>query len=272
MDLRNTKKQALRGMFADDALMSKLESVTQGVKPTVTGYEKVLVNISPEDSLVFARFIDCAYDSMASVMAMAGGEMTFTKGSYARYLLTLVNARCEYVATGRAVVRPYDDVIVPAFMTIVMNQIGKCTNDELGIQLIPNFVSDTKDGGDAIGEEDMLIMSIFGADEETPESLTYMSRDEISNMSLKLRLMRTHGFVMSEQPFDRSRDGDWEFMALQILSNQVMAVDDNATPVHAMLASVLSLKQVQSVMLPRVNYGPMTFFSTLVDAVAGPVH
>lgn len=271
----NSRVKALRGMLADNALISRLISVTEGVKPTVNQYETVLVDVSPHDSIVFAKFIEASYTSMASAVAMSGGKMPFTAGSYARYLVTLINARCEYAATGRAIVRPMDMITVPAFINILMNQIGKCTNDDLGLQLIPGYIpqkpSGIKSEPISFKIENSVLQSLFSEEEFTPETFDYMGSEEIGNMSLKLRALRKFGFVMSDQPFDRSRDGDWEFMTLQIMNNAVMAMDTAATPVHAMLASVLNLKQVQSVMLPRVNYGPVTFFSSLVEAVASPV-
>lgn len=273
----NPRVKALRGMLADNALISRLVSVTEGVKPVTNQYETVLVEISPHDSYVFAKFIEASYDSMASAVAMSGGKLGFTPGSYARYLVTLVNARAEYSATGRAIVRPMDMITVPAFMNIVMNQIGKCTNDDIGLMLVPKYIPHRPPSYDSKSEkiqvklENSLLQTLFTEDEFTPETFDYMGREELENMSLKLRALRKFGFVMSEQPFDRSRDGDWEFMTLQVLNNAVMAMDTVATPVHAMLASVLNLKQVQSVMLPRVNYGPVTFFSSLIEAVASPV-
>lgn len=267
-DVRSNAMSKIRGVI-DEELIAKINSVTSAVQPHVNQYDQVEVSIDPAESLVFCEFVLKSFDAMSAAMENGGGKLGFSLVEYASYLLTIVYARCEYVRTGRAVIRPQDDVPVPAFINLVINQIGFCTNDELGVHLRPTYVTTLKQFK---VPEERLLFSLFADHDSWQPSVDFnsMSRNQIDTFALKLRNLRKFGFIFSDNPFSREREGDWEFMALQVMDNSVMAVGDNATPVHAMLASVLSLKQLQSVMLPRVNYGPLTYFKSLISAVAGP--
>lgn len=269
-------------------VLAQLQSVVSGIKPTPRTFQRVPVKVVPWTSPVFVQYMEYQYQAFEAAVSMQGGELRFSYSDFVRYCITLFNQRCTYAATGRSRIRPVERIVVPAFLNLVLNQIGLAKDDTLGVEFVPEYykeevtlatiVEEVRKKSNYTREERLLAMlfdnldSVDSDEDEDfdPSKILWCSNEEMHAISNNMSILKRFGFVFADEPFNRNREGDFGFMSMQVVEERVMSHNDTAAPVVAVLASVVSLTQVQQVLLPRVDYGPTTYFRSLMSAITSP--
>lgn len=212
-------------------------------------------------SLVLATYIDELYAAMETELATQTGQrqMLFSQGDLRDYCWILVYERVAYVRGDQRPRLRYSDVfVVPAFLSVVLAQLGRAEEPSLGLVLMPGLPSQVGVNGNKW---------TFKAEESTMARERDM--DWFMRVSRVLTSFSKFGFEYA-YGYDRAKSGSFEFMAMSVLQDHVMHHTDSTHPVYALLASVLSLRGAESALSPRVDYGDINEMRNLVRAFAVP--
>jgi len=210
----------------------------QGLLPHVTVFETVEVHLNPENSPVFREYCLALADSLETAVALNGGNVRLDATQVTRYLTTLLDIRCKYVSGHRTLVAPRSTIYVPAFFSVILENVGMAADSSLGIELKPVF-----DCGDPMDEE------------------------ELHKTSSILRALTKLGLHCASQ-MPRDRKGSWDFMAMQLVEDVVKRHDDRSHPVYAFLSSFLAFKGLETTLFARVSYGHTGKFQSMVRQFA----
>lgn len=212
----------------------------QGLKPYVDSTDIVTleVTLSPQTSIVFRDFTQSLYDSICDACALSGAKEIMELDEIRHYLLSLLHIRVKHCMGKPTTIRWTDEVYVPAFFSIILENIGITSDEDLGVTLQPKF--------------------------DHPSA---MDVDELARTSRKFQALSRMGLVCAQQ-MPRDRKGSWDFMAMQCVDNVVRRHDSDSHPVYGFLSSVVETRMIDTVLAPRVTYGCNETFRHLVKRFA----
>lgn len=208
--------------------------------PTPVGYEKVGVRVDLLANLLEVYSVEL-YTQLENVVLGRGGKLSFTNDDFTRYIRTLVKIRIDYVNNNRPMFRPNDRVVVPAFISEVLSNLGLVSDLSIGVDLYPVY--------DAI--DDALVFEEKG----------------FLRVSNAMLLLANYGFEFA-LAMPRDKSGSWEFMTMFMINDHIVAPKNESHAVYALLASVLEMQLLASVYTPRVNYGNRSFFERIIRQIA----
>jgi len=211
----------------------------ESVTPTVAGFDVIDVKIDP-NAIVLNEYVNELYSNLENVVSMRGGNMGFSQDELQAYCATMVAIRVDYVNGNRPMFRPNDSVAVPSYLSVVLSNIGKVSHIDLGVELRPVINDDAR-----------------------PQ----MSPEEVMAISRKLMALGAYGFEYAKG-FERSRDGSYDFMAMTVVKGMVLATSKDAHPVNALLASTVNTSGIELALSPRITYGSVEHFRSLVRHLA----
>lgn len=153
------------------------------------------------------------------------------------YLLTLLWIRVNYVNDRVSLVREYTrDVVVPAFWSQYLEQVGTVTLDDFGLKLSPQM------------DYEPLSAEVFN-------QRTIIMR----------KLSRTTISYAKQLP--RDRRGSEKFMTLQRIDNNIVSHRNDVEPWTAFCGAFVATEQLAAVYTPLVNYGSIHSYSRAVSSV-----
>lgn len=207
--------------------------------PHVPEFDYVDVEINTDND-VYRSYLDALYDSYEESVCLQGGTLSFSKDELDKYMNTLIAERIKRARGEKTSIFWADAISVPAFLSVVMANIGRCEVMDLGISIKPKWT-----GG------------------------ATMSRDEALSFSRKLISMAKFGFVFSSG-YTKEQEGDWGFMCMQLIDNWIKCHNADPHPTKALLASFVATRMTVDLLTPRVNYGSVTLFQSIVKNLALP--
>lgn len=154
----------------------------------------------------------------------------------------------------RGAMRPQDHgLLVPAFLSLVLEQIGWAKDDAIGVELYPEL-------------DDSAVEFAVKYHNKRVEEV----KGHGAIMAAFMR-MESHGMVFAKG-FSRDSNGSWDYMAMQCITTEaeteIKRHDKSAAPVYALLSSVLLHHHLNEVMKPRVSYGFTREFKSIITRMA----
>lgn len=210
----------------------------RSLKPVAVDYITGEVTFSMDEG-IFADYINAEHSAIKAAVSK-DSDFPFDLETFKKYCNTLVVSRIAWV-TGKSnllIVRPEDGTTCPALLAQVMMNIGRVADDSLGIQLEPAFAEDEQKVKDGC-----------------------LSKEEMAKISYYLRRIEKY---VGAQGYLKDKSGSWEFMTMQLVDNQIRAPRNAAHPAYSLLAAVTGNKTLVSALSPRVKYGDMDVFKSLV--------
>lgn len=178
---------------------------------------------------------------------MKGGTMPFTEEEFVQYVRHLVRIRCDYVNNQRVPFGPTDLLAIPAFVSVVLQNLGKVFHLDLGLELVP-----VHSGGETATKG-------YPWQESDIQLLKKVSRGIVA--------LGNYGLEYAKG-YDRVKEGSFEFMSMSVLDDIVMGVNKEAHVVYALLASFVGLQGIERALSPRITYGTTRHFEILVRHLA----
>lgn len=164
------------------------------------------------------------------------------------YIQYLIVARIRYVNGEKLPFPPTDRVwIVPAFINVVLAQIGRIDDPNLGIVLQPVLT------------QEQAHYEAWTAEKISREARWLRTRLDVANIEYANGL-------------PKSRDGNHEMMTLQVINDKVMGEDGSHPGVHALIAGFLGLKFMENVLAPRVEYATIKSVRRMLARVVDYEH
>lgn len=228
---------------------SSIEAIAERDVVPVTQPEQTIEVFISSETEVFKEYSRRLYLSFAGAARLRGGTFPVAQEELEAYLRTFLKSRVDWVRSRTMnerlesnALRPNVRLAVPAFFTCVLGAIGESVDRERRLRLIPKW--DDLDAGPFLTFEDM------------------------QRISAELVAYESIGFEYGEG-YHRDTDGTWEFMSLVVMENKVLGHRrEEHTPTDALLASVVGVRGLEAILLPRINYGDLTVFTGLMDALA----
>lgn len=210
------------------------------VRPIPSEYTVTPVSIHL-DAPVLTEYCEALFTSLNFTWCSRGGsEMPISLDELQAYVATLVKTRVDYVNGDRPLFSPMERIVVPSFLSCVLQNVGVAVDVDLGVELRPVI---------------------------TEEPTPFLAKENMLVISRQLRGFQNMGFDFAEG-YSRDRSGSWDFMAMAVVEGEVLRHDKSAHGVYALLASTLSIRGVETVLSPRVNYGSVSHFRSLIAQVA----
>lgn len=159
------------------------------------------------------------------------------------YIYYLIVARIRYV-NGEKLPLPATDRawIVPAFINVVLAQIGRIDDPNLGLVLRPVLTEEQ------LKDQDWTVEKL------TTEARWLRTRLDVANIEYANGL-------------PKSREGNYQMMTLQVINDRVMGEDGSHPGVHALIAGFLGLKFLENVLAPRVEYATINSVKRMLARV-----
>lgn len=226
-----------------DKNLSHEEAVRRLAEKSVTVAPLEVVDVEVQlngRSPVLLTYVRELAANIDNVVAMRGGSIEITEEDLAKYVALLVKLRVDYVNGKRVPFRPTDMICVPSFVSLVLSSIGKVHHIELGLELHPVFIGD----------------------DEYDEAF-------LKSMSSRIAALGSYGLEYAKG-YDRSKEGSYEFMTMCVLEGVVKSHSKEKHPVFALLAAFVEVHGTESVLTPRVTYGTVRHFQSLMSILASP--
>jgi len=243
METKNSK--SLDGSMPSGADFEKVQRSVEklGIHGRPLRIEIVQVAIDPGSQVLLA-YCKALWEWIST---RSRREPSFTEDELRLYVQALVTARVDYVSrTGyRPIIHWADKTAVPAFVSVVMAQIGVVRAPQLGLEVIP-VVADGKG--------------------VRPE-LSFMTI-----MSLKLKALADDGFEFAEG-YDKDKSGAFDFMMFSLLdekSTEMVTSFPDSAPVYALLSSFVANQRLSQLWGPLISYGNLNEFAQWVTIFAAP--
>lgn len=210
----------------------------RSLKPVAVDYITGEVTFSMEEG-IFADYISAEHCAIKAAVSHVS-DFPFELDTFMKYCNTLVVSRIAWVIGKPTllIVRPEDNITCPALLAQVLMNIGRVSDDSIGIQLEP----------------------AFSADDQTVKD-GCLTKAEMEKISYYLRRIEKY---VGAQGYLKDKSGSWEFMTMQLVDNQIRAPRNAAHPAYSLLAAVTGNKTLVSALSPRVKYGDMDVFRGLV--------
>lgn len=226
--------------------------------PQALSYQRVAVDLLSAGCL-FGDYVEEEFRAVTQMIELRGGHLnlsftkkvddvegeeatyvatTLTKADFFKYCNTLLKTRVDWVNGTRALFHPATPIAVPSFLSLLMSNIGLAEDYERGIVLYPQYSPK-----DVFVEKEMLSISAL-----------------LHGLSQSFRYEVASGYK-------RDKMGSWELMAMQLIGGVIVSDDNKAHPVYATMCSVLGLKMLEEVLLPRVRYADVNLLRQLLRQV-----
>lgn len=223
----------------ENSFFSSLRKFSEGaIQPVPFEFDRVSVSINP-NAQVFTTYVETLFQELDSATTLMGGGLPFTHEQLLAYCQNLVKIRVDFVNRNRAMFGPTDKLAVPAFLSVVLENIGLAEDLDRGLELYPTLVP----------FESAMDVSAMSA------------------MSTRLKTLSRYGFEYADG-YSRDRSGSWEFMTMSLIEGYVRSLSREAHPVYALMASVFAVHGVEAAISPRVTYGSEANFIRLVRQLA----
>lgn len=179
------------------------------------------IKVEFSDSLLLSDYADMLHEQAVVQL----DNFSVTRDEIESYLKTLLWLRIMTVRGARNATNDYHgSVVVPAFWSVYLAQVGEVVDDGLGVRLLPDT-------------------NIEPLDPDTFHKLTIRLR----------KLDRTTLQYATE--LSRDKRGDFRFMTIQLLDEKVTSHLSDLDPWVAFLGTFVTMEQVQQVFNPLVSYG-----------------
>jgi len=246
----------------DTAAQSKYADVTTNrLSPGPFDFTTVDVYFSLA-STVMKSYLDAQFAQYDQAVCQSGGRLTFTKEEFIQYCGTTVQSRIDWTNNNRPVIHPMAGYRVPAYLSLVISNIGKVEIAEKGLVLKPCF-----DGSNCWEELNEEGEKVIFEDEFVP-----MTAQECEQMSLKLRGIERNGFTFAEG-FAKDKEGAEAMMTMQVVENQVLALNQDAHPFYSVIAATFAVQGMANQLGSqafRTKYGDLEQIANLVTGFACP--
>lgn len=202
----------------------KYQKLVKGVEKQNVHWQTLSVSVLNEGCLI-DEFAKEDYFAIETKVSLNGGRLNFSVEEYKQFCRTFVIERTKWV-NGVSCIHPKTPgMYIPAFISVILLNIGQATDYSLGIQLTP----------------------------EIPKDKNSMDIKQIQRISSTLKNIQ--GFDGStEMPQDKS--GCFDFMSMQLVQTKISQGETSVTlnevqhhnadshPVYAFLSSVVGTKLV----------------------------
>jgi hypothetical protein len=193
------------------------------------------------------EMLDAYVEALAQIIVQAdvGGSMDLkeTTNELKTYIKQLIIFRIRYVRGERIPMHPKDrGWIVPAFISIVLEQIGRVDDPTTGLILTPALTKEQT---------------------ETPlwDEVTLLKKGRW------LRMICDRANIEYAIELPAQKEGNPEMMTLQVIDDEVRGEDGTHAGVYALIAGFLGIKVLENVLCPRVLYDSTATFSRLLARV-----
>lgn len=210
-----------------------------GIRPEPVDFQVHRVTLNPENSTVFQEYTEALVHNLNAQAEAYGSSLRVGLDEMRSYLLRLLRERVAQVTRDGKQLIGRSSVVIPSFWVIVLENVGRASDETLGLTLIPEM-------------------------EDIHEFSTYSDIDAFSS---KLRAFSRYGLSFGDQ-MPRDLTGSWEFMTCQVIKSFVLRHDSSCHPVYALVASTMEMNSLGAVITPRVQYGHTEHFRQLVREFA----
>jgi hypothetical protein len=215
----------------------RYRKVVTNVTPKFFEWQEVEVNLLTDGCLI-EEYARVEYAAIQARLQLTGGSVSFTEQEFIKFCMTYVYARVQWV-NGKTYLHPREKgLVIPSFLSLILQNIGRAASYDLGIELIPVFPTEV------------------GGLEFKP-----MDVNEMRKISADLKVISDYEGA-SELPRDKS--GCFEFMSMQLIDDRIRSHTRDHHNVYALMASVMGPSLVRSVLDPLVVYGEQRLFRGLL--------
>lgn len=194
------------------------------------------------DSPLLKEYVSELNEAIHTKLGYTGGHTDLNEETLLQYAATLVHSRVNYVLGRTVTVHPMDRIAVPAYISLLLSNIGDVKEVTTGIYLHPRIKE---------------------------EGFVPLTKEEMKKISRKLEMLGAIGLEYSEG-YLRDKTGSWDFMTMVVMENavDVQRYNNQASPVYSVLAATLLVRGVESILVPRVSYGRLDDMKRLMSTVA----
>lgn len=209
------------------------EDMVRSVAPSYIEWQEVDVRFN--DSDLIHEYCVALVDSVLVEIDSFG----LTAEEVEDYLFTLLWMRIAIVTDRVSLIREYTrDVVVPAFWSQYLEQVGIVTLDDYGVRLTPSI-------------------------ERTP-----LSPEVFNRMTIVMKKLNRTSISYAKQ-LPRDRRGSEKFMTLQRIGQTVVSHRNDVEPWTAFCGAFVAMEQLTSVFTPLVSYGSTQSYRMAVASVIG---
>jgi hypothetical protein len=183
-------------------------------------------------------FASSYVNAINNKLVLRGTNFSFDEEELNNYLNFILQNRIRQVNGKRVDYAVKSSLNIPALYALTIQQIGKVYDKDLGIELLPHL----------------------------DEDISSMTLDEALAFSKKLQLIEDLNFELV-QGIPKDTDGSTEFMFFHVSDNMVTRHASDAHSGYAVLASFFRMKQLESVLTFRVNYGLVEEYDRMLDSL-----
>jgi hypothetical protein len=190
------------------------------------------------DAAVLTAYKSELYANWVCAAQSRGINLSFSETDLGNYIDMLITLRVDYVNKKRVEISPVDRIAVPSFLSLVLSNVGRVSNVDYGLELVPIVVDAPK-----------------------------VDVDFMWNMSRAIRALSNLGVEFADG-YARSKDGSYEFMTMTLIDGSIRNPEKAPHPVYALMASTLGLRGIEAVLSPRINYGSESHMRMLIRHLA----
>lgn len=222
-----------------NALGSKLKG---RVLPGSVDFKVVHIKVGVEGA-VATNFREAFVEAVQMELAMSNKTLPVTEEELVSYLNYVVYARVSHVnGDHKCIWKRNDTYMVPAFLHVFLEQIGVVVNDQLGLQLRPEWEG------------------------EVPQ----MDVATLTRVSMFLTAFERQHNVTMRRGLSKSNEGSWETMSFELIEGHVRNTTSEVDPTHSVIASFFAVNGLATVLGVdsfRVTYGPVEQFYQFANEV-----
>lgn len=171
-----------------------------------------------------------------------------------RLMYDLLYLRVAYV-TGSHLPFPIRGTkfLIPAFLSQIIEALGKVESDEFGFILTPNYPVFLNDDGTRV-EEKRSLEDVY---------------QEASALSRKFRPFYEASGVEYATELPKPREGNVSLLTFDTASGAVRTESKKNEPIYAVMAAIIGIQQPTDapVIMLRISYGTMAYFKALTYSV-----
>lgn len=215
------------------AFPKDVQDISERIRPTYKDVQTVEVQFHPETGC-FKEFVEVEYSALELEATKAGLSLPFSEEDFSKYCTTFIVSRVAWVMGEKTslILHPADKIICPALLDAVTKNIGHVMETKQGLTLVPTIES--KDN--------------------------VLSKPECEKISFFLASLPNY---MGGMGYVKDKTGSWEFMSMQLVENVVMSEVD-CHPAYSTLAAIVGPKWLGAVTAPRIRYGDLDMYRSLL--------
>jgi hypothetical protein len=209
---------------------------------------------------MLAKYSEIEYQALHAKVTLSGGEVPFTMEEFKEYIRALVYSRVAWVNSLKYVVHPNEPIAVPAFLSVVLMNIGNAEEVSLGLRLVPEIkgMFHIVEKGEGNNKEKVWEVKPFNIIEK---DLKLANKDLMQKISNYLKAIEGYEYGKG---YLKDKSGTFDFMSMQVVDSYITHHEAQAHPVYALLASILQPHLVASALSPLVRYGSVEFLKGLL--------